>query len=718
MKTVLLMSYFVIGVIVFAQTANVLGQELHEIIYDVTAMANGSVEQARLEAQRQAEGIGPSYRSYKKDERKSFSGDYLPPELPEDKKGRYVYGLALFSDDGCNVTVKGSQIHSQLQKPQHLPNLEESFHVLPVAVGPGQPIHITVDYSNTIYDDDSRSPGYPDVDGCALFLYLIPIELAVDANRDGEIQLGRAADRTNPNSPFRFWCNDDNDGTGNGAELLGGAADSSDMEIRSKRDLEDFARLWLRIGGLNKEIAAGTVKIGLKWRDSSDPSIQVYRAAEANGRARYLTRNGPATSQISGDYNTAQATVTGTAAAMFPTDVFVNLSDQRPNTYFLFEGVSEGKGQLVVTFHNASGTELAEGPGVWLELMNVKNMYARASATPDTLVKPYESDSSTFDDSAFNFIAEPYSPPPGEAKNMLIFVHGWNMSYESYLSFSETMFKRLWQLGFTGRFCAFRWATLTSLDSYNTSEYRAWKYGRSLATYVASLPGDYLRNVAAHSMGTVVTSSALQRGMSINCYFLMEAALPGGCYSNAVNNYLVFARAERRTPTPDTVEDLGYGLYLQGAYTNALKIINFYNVVDFALATGSYPVVGNTNWEQNQISFKPDGNATLHGNRIYAYDSGPANNPYPIGERCFLKDLYAPFNQRQVTDIHESMAYVARPRSKAIGAEPNSSAVFPSSIDLTAQYGFGRAQSDHSGQFNRRVQQVHDFYTSILDELN
>ncbi len=300
----------------------------------------------------------------------------------------------------------------------------------------------------------------------------------------------------------------------------------------------------------------------------------------------------------------------------------------------------------------------------------------------------------------------------------MIFVHGWNMSDESYFSSSETMFKRLWHQGFRGRFCAFRWATLTSLDSYNTSDTRAWKYGRSLATYVASLPGDYVKSVAAHSMGNVVAGSALGRGMSLNRYFLMEAAIPGGCYNDGVNNYLVFLRAERRTPTPDTTADLGYRLYLQGADTRVVKSINFYNTVDFALATGTYPVVGDTNWEQNQISFKPDANATLHGNKVYAYDLGTPSNPYPIGQRCFLRDVYLPLNQRQVTDIQESMAYVARPRSQAIGAEPNSSAVFPTSIDLRAQFGFGRDRSDHSGQFERRIQQVHEFYQAIFDELN
>ncbi len=138
-------------------------------------------------------------------------------------------------------------------------------------------------------------------------------------------------------------------------------------------------------------------------------------------------------------------------------------------------------------------------------------------------------------------------------------------------------------------------------------------------------------------MGNVVTGSALQRGMSIDRYFLMEAALPGGCYNDAVNNYERFLDEEKLRPTPSSGPDLGYHLYLESGYANAIKIISFYNVNDFALATGSYPVVGNTHWEQNQISYKPDANATLHGGAVYTYDTGPPNNSYPIGRRCFLK---------------------------------------------------------------------------------
>ncbi len=168
------------------------------------------------------------------------------------------------------MTVKGSQIHSRLQQPQHLPDLEKSFHVLPVAVGPGQPINITVDYSNTIYNEDAQGPGYPDVDGCALFLYLIPVEIAVDANRDRSSLTGGCGSDL-PAAPFSFWINDDNDGSATGRNS-GRLRGSEDNQIRSERDLEDFSRLWFHLGGLHKGIAAraaNRIKVAKRYRIAS-----------------------------------------------------------------------------------------------------------------------------------------------------------------------------------------------------------------------------------------------------------------------------------------------------------------------------------------------------------------------------------------------------------------------------------------------------------------
>jgi hypothetical protein len=70
---------------------------------------------------------------------------------------------------------------------------------------------------------------------------------------------------------------------------------------------------------------------------------------------------------------------------MLPTSVLASLTEQRPTTHFLFEGVSEGKGQLVVTIHNSDGKETAEGPGVWLDLKDVKEMYLRGMALPEDI---------------------------------------------------------------------------------------------------------------------------------------------------------------------------------------------------------------------------------------------------------------------------------------------------------------------------------------------
>ena len=244
-------------------------------------------------------GAGPAYRSSEKDDFRTFSGRYTPPELPEDKKGRFVYGLALFSDDGCNVTVDSSPIHQRLGQAQHLPDIGASFQVLQTVLAPGEPIDITVNYSNIIYNDDPDSPDYPDIDGCTLFLYLIPAAIAVDANRDGTIAFsGEARDTTSQDAPFRFWCNDDQDQvTADGEKdvVPAGQADHLDDIIQGRRDLEDFTRLWLRFEAFSNEIANGTFKVGLKWKDETDaPAIKVYKSADAAGSTSYLTNDAAA----------------------------------------------------------------------------------------------------------------------------------------------------------------------------------------------------------------------------------------------------------------------------------------------------------------------------------------------------------------------------------------------------------------------------------------
>jgi hypothetical protein len=70
--------------------------------------------------------------------------------------------------------------------------------------------------------------------------------------------------------------------------------DSQDDQIDSRRDLEDFARLHLVIGCLQKAIADGTIEVGLEWRDvgqkGGSPSIKAYQAAEVDGGSEYVKK--------------------------------------------------------------------------------------------------------------------------------------------------------------------------------------------------------------------------------------------------------------------------------------------------------------------------------------------------------------------------------------------------------------------------------------------
>jgi hypothetical protein len=61
-----------------------------------------------------------------------------------------------------------------------------------------------------------------------------------------------------------------------------------------------------------------------------------------------------------------------------------------------------------------------------------------------------------------------------------------------------------------------------------------------------------------------------------------------------------------------------------------------------------------------------------------------------------------------VEDAHEAMSYVARSRTRAVGAEVSGGKPVPSgasgALNLNHDYGFWGARADHSGQFQRDIQ--------------
>jgi pimeloyl-ACP methyl ester carboxylesterase len=576
--------------------------------------------------------------------------------------------------------------------------------------------------------------GYYDV-------FLLMANLAVDGDRDGEMSFNdpavRDADKTTSDRPYRFWLNDDDDteiNDGTDGNPIGPAEteqvppfhpDYSLHRIVSKRNLEDFARLWMDIGGAQDALSWG-IQIGLKWKNiTGAPAINIYPSADGDGKNDYLSDETAAQAQISDpifndairDKNNKQ-TVDPNSTFIFKSDYW---TDFNPKKCFLFEGVGEGKGELTVVFLDANGNEIAEGGSVWLDLKNIKKMYERAKAQPENILAPYDANPPFT--GPVNYVSDPngheFQKPWDESDQCVVFVHGWNMNYDDYVSFSETMFKRLWQQGYTGHLAALRWDTRKSdgefdTGEYNRSENRAFVYGTALKSLVTNLSANYTVSIVGHSMGNVVCGEGLRQGMLVRNYLMMEAAIPIGCYDANAPQLATLITQDQSYHTPAYHVDpannqltLGYGGYFSAV---SGTLTNFCNPDDWALATGT-TLGQNTNWETNQENYKPDGAVALvrHADS-WSYHYDPT---YPLDERAWLISS----SYRNVTDSWEMKAFVARSRTKAVGALDYAGGPIGATINLRDNYGFGRERSDHSGQFTRNIQKLSALYKKMRDKL-
>jgi hypothetical protein len=584
---------------------------------------------------------------------------------------------------------------------------------------------------------------------------LIPGELSVDANRDGTIVLANDAsnpanvdshgnplpvDTTSQAKPYRFWVNNNEDQPsssfffGTSPKTVPPSASSEDYlssSIVSTLDMEDWTRLWIYTKGLNTAIQAGTIKVGLKWSSTTNtPGIKIVKATDSDGGTEYLTdtTGAAATAQATtggsthrpvlldaNDSHTNIVPTGGTADFVFPTSVWASLSDTAPTTHFLFEGTSRGQGQLQIVFLKSDGTTLlGTGGNLWLDLRDIKEMYQRAIAagagpSPAPPTEPYTANSGTFNDGSIGTTVDtnnPFVAPADETSQCVVFVHGWLTDYNGFVDYSETFYKRLWWQGYKGRFVGYTWPALQDVYTYNPSEWNAWLYGKAFKNYVNSIKGNFTNfTVAAHSQGNVVVGSAIQEGLTIPNYILLQAAEPTGLYTTntAYNSYQKFLTAEQSTATPDLAANLGYRGFILPELGNVGHYYCFYNPQDYALATGTvlWGTIS-TSWEADQVSYKPDGNPGGSGVGYYNMSPGTPNyNPVYHGN---------PQANRAVTEAHESMSFVARARSKAAGADSNSPAVFGNGTDLNATYGFTGALSDHSGQFLRDYGPVYPLY--------
>jgi len=571
---------------------------------------------------------------------------------------------------------------------------------------------------------------------------LLPVEVAVDADRDGEITFDQK-DKTTAEKPFRFWINDDVDkgDTVDGSDWEEddhneSAKDSDDGQLNFRRDLEDLTRLWIDFSGINGVFPASDSTVELKVRmetNAGTPAVNLYQPVESDGGREYLKDEDTGYNQLQGVYGQELCKVTSTAIVV-PRRAWETLPSDKV-VHLLFEGAREGDGKLVFEIWK-DGEKMCDLPSVHLSLKKAKDMYETwtvgdvATGGVDFTAWPAGSATQT----SGQGIPTPEKP---EEKDYIMFVHGWNMPPWEKETFASTMFKRMWHQGFKGRFGAFRWPTFYGLSGpswgnlkgenihtahFDGSEQRAWNSASALKNLLIdreSVFGTNKIRLYAHSMGNIVTSEALRQmapSSHVNTYISAQAAISSHVWDKTTLRMTFNSPFELNTPNvygyywqstaalpPHNWENEGRPSYMDPQYMpSGTTYINHYNPLDWAL---SYD-----NWQFNQV-LKPD----------VDYNYGwPALDFIDISLRFWKTQSIPPFrNLTFPNDRFEVFSYAAQSHGYATGQQGATGGKFnvAFSVNLRGEYGFESAHKGHSAQFRSTIQKRWTYWERALEDM-
>lgn len=510
------------------------------------------------------------------------------------------------------------------------------------------------------------------------------VSLNVDKNHDGVMDLSfKGADVTSPASPMQFWVNNNYDRVALDGDDQAYYEDDvpklsqeartpynpysptpdSDYQdaggsriIPTRRDLEDFSRLWL--SGLSSNLVAslpsGTT-VALSWANvSGNPTIDLFAAADTDGGIGYLTNSGVA--------NLQKSALSPYLGRLEPSaSRQLNIGPLWPGEHFIWCGVNAGNGALTLTISDANSNVLVQS-SVWIEIKDIKQMYERWTVGDDLKKEPFLVAVKAVNDMPTNPVVPPFEYTKSQDTNTpyILFVHGWNMTVEDKDRFAETAFKRLYWQGYQGRFGSFRWPTGSGIGSttdaviqhrnFDDSEFNAWRSGLGLKNMLTRLNILYPGNayLMAHSMGNVVAGEALKlagTNQLVNCYVAMQGAVASHAYDTNTPTRVLGPYGILDSATPDRYAHYftnGAACYFN-ASSGAETYVNFFNTNDFAL----------DKWQTDQnLKYDSGWNYNLGSDQFERYSFG-------------WHPLYFP------TNTYEIFAYCDEARCYALGAQAN-----------------------------------------------
>jgi chitodextrinase len=550
--------------------------------------------------------------------------------------------------------------------------------------------------------------------------------IGVDPNRDGKIKLEPEdpSDQTSATNPYRFWINDDDDELVDSSQSgLYTELEQDDRDVavtrqvdwtdnrlgpNGTRDLEDFTRLWIDVSSLKDLIQNRDIQIGLKWAEVAEgvPAVKIFNPKVGNdeGSLKYLT-DVAAADRLMGTFAISDADLRSDDTLIqggrtFVVGSFEFSKDQLPSgkARWLLEGCIAGKGYLRLVLLDRNGVEVAEGPGVWLDLEEPKEFVERWSCGDAPLgavqsVVRVHSKSGTFG-----------SPPTEDEKDYVLYVHGYNMQEFEKQRWLETMYKRLWHLGYKGRVGGFSWPCSDSALPYDRSEERAWQSAVQLNTLLSSLKtAGYRVHVLGHSQGNVVVGEALRQWKEagstvalVRTYVASQAAIQAHCYDASAALIPGFAGSLSDDGTPNVYASYLFtgAPYMSAAAmsSTATRFRNFENPDDYALTGNSAGFPVHPGWQLNQ-RLKPDESLGYHYDGTF---SGPAGT------------LEFPNERFQI------FAYCAEGRSFALGSTAAEGVFSGGDYNLKNQLGYGLEHIWHSGQFRCSMAERYQYWGALM----
>ena len=360
--------------------------------------------------------------------------------------------------------------------------------------------------------------------------------LVVDADRDGKLDPVADSAKLAASGGFRFWVNDDSDsgeaGDAGYADIPGSATPvgMENSHVDGSRDLVDFFPLMVRLPSSELDSKLKSVRL----RNADGAFNVAFTALVRDDVREYLTTPGLAGCGKKGDETAAAATTYKVTADGLELDIDKLTNRQDREVVLLVEASRNTQTplELVVELED-SRQAICSLP---MRIHGVEEMFRHADLT--NLAKEYD--------------GSPIAPPrPSQGHKMglppalpdqdlgpkyFVFVHGFNIDGQEARGWNAEMFKRMYALGSKAKFIGVTWngtphtyvpdLISEGYPDYHKAVFHAFLAGDGLAAAL-SLPAAADVTVAAHSLGNIVVSHAIQSGgFRPSCYYMINAVVP------------------------------------------------------------------------------------------------------------------------------------------------------------------------------------------------